>query len=57
MPNKNDWRASVVIPAELAERIYQLRSRRGLARYSLSEIIRQLIEAGLNVLEADGGNK
>lgn len=56
MPNKNDWRASVVIPADLAERIYRLRSREGLARCTLSDIIRQLIEAGLNVLEADGGN-
>lgn len=56
MSNKNDWRASVVIPADLAERIYRLRSREGLARCSLSDIIRQLIEAGLNALETNGGN-
>lgn len=57
MQNKNDWRASVVIPADLAEKIYQLRSREGLARCSLSDIIRKLIATGLSTLEVDGGSR
>lgn len=47
MAKENDWRASVVIPAELADKIIEMRKRDEYARCSLSEIIRILIEKGL----------
>lgn len=48
MPNNNEWRASVVIPKEIEERIIELRKTDRFARCSISEIMRILIKKGLD---------
>lgn len=47
MEKEKIWRASVVLPKETEEAIVKLRQRDEFARSSLSEILRMLIEAGL----------
>lgn len=48
MANTNEWRASVVIPKEIEERIIELRKTDRFARCSISEIMRILIKKGLD---------
>lgn len=47
MQNEKIWRASVVLPKETEEAIIRLRQRDEFARSSLSDILRMLIEVGL----------
>lgn len=47
MNNERVWRASVVLPRETEEAIIRLRQRDEFARSSLSDILRMLIEIGL----------
>ena len=48
MATNNEWRASVVIPKEIEERIIELRKTDRFARCSISEIMRILIKKGLD---------
>lgn len=48
MNSNNEWRASVVIPKELEERIIELRKTDRFARCTISEIMRTLIQKGLD---------
>lgn len=48
MSSNNEWRASVVIPKELEERIIELRKTDKFARCTISEIMRTLIQKGLD---------
>ena len=47
MKNMDSWRASVVLPKEMADAIIKLRQKDEFARCSLSDIMRMLIEIGL----------
>ncbi len=44
---KNTWRASVVLPASIEERVYRMRQSDEFARSSISEILRIVLEKGL----------
>lgn len=46
-------RASVSLPAEIEEQVIKLRRRDEFCRCSYSEIVRKLIVAGLQVVEAE----
>lgn len=45
--SSNNWRASLVIPKELEDKIIALRKKDEFARCSISEIVRILIAKGL----------
>ena len=47
MGSKNVWRASLIIPKELEDKIIALRKTDEFARCSISEIVRILISKGL----------
>jgi Arc/MetJ-type ribon-helix-helix transcriptional regulator len=51
MENRKEWRRSISLPEELERAIVELRKDDRYTRLSYSEIIRQLIQAGLNSLD------
>lgn len=51
MENRNEWRASVVLPKEIEDRVIRIRQNEAYARCSLSEIIRMLIFEGLAAMD------
>ena len=52
MSTANEWRASVVIPKEIEEKIIELRKTDRFARCSISEIMRILIKKGLDACDS-----
>ena len=53
-----NWRMSLTLPKELEDAIVKLRKTDKYCRMSYAEIIRQLIEVGLNEgMEAAGSGK
>jgi len=49
-----EWRASVVLPAEIEDAILNLRNRDEFKRASLSELLRLLLVAGLKAYGYNG---
>lgn len=47
MADSRNWRASVVLPKEMEDSVYKLRQRDEFARCSISEVLRMLLEKGL----------
>lgn len=53
MESKSNWRISMNLTPELEEAILSLRQREEYRRCSLSEIMRHLLEAGLEAEERE----
>lgn len=53
MENRKEWRRSISLPEDLERAIVELRKDDRYTRLSYSEIIRQLIQAGLNSLASE----
>lgn len=51
--NKKDTRLGFALSAELEDRIFALRAQKEFRRCSISEIIRRLIEVGLDEANKD----
>ena len=45
--NRESWRASVVIPKEIETAIFRLRQRDEFSRDTISDMLRMLLEKGL----------
>lgn len=57
MDSDKMWRASVVIPSDVEQAIIDMRKRDEFARCSISEILRSLINRGLESYEQDKEDK
>ena len=53
MENRKEWRRSISLPEDLERAIVELRKDDRYTRLAYSEIIRQLIQAGLNSLDQE----